>query len=306
MVHFLASRILQGILVVLAVLVLTFVLQKLSPSSPFNSEREIPKEQRERFEEYYGFNKPWGDQLWRVFKAYATLHPPDCMKKPGRGVGEIIMQAFPVSLAIAVPSLLIALMLGIPLGAIAALKPHTWEDRAATFLATLGVCLPSLVLGPIVALIFGLWLGWFNVSGWMDPGDWVLPSLTLGFIYSGPIARLTRGGLRETLVQDFIRTARAKGVDERGVVLRHAMKLACLPVLNYLGPAVAGLLTGSFVIETVFQIPGLGQHFVNSAFENDHNLAMGITLFFAVLVVVFNILVDLLQAMVNPKIGLKT
>jgi oligopeptide transport system permease protein len=306
MVQFLASRILQGIVVVLAVLVITFFLQKLSPSSPFNSEKNLPEEQRARFAEYYGFNETWGQQLWRVFKAYATLHPPDCMKKPGRGVGEIIMQAFPVSLAIAVPSLLIALMLGIPLGAIAALKPHTWQDRTATFLATLGVCLPSLVLGPIVALIFGLWLGWFNVSGWMDPGDWVLPSLTLGFIYSGPIARLTRGGLRETLVQDFIRTARAKGVDERGVVLRHAMKLACLPVLNYLGPAVAGLLTGSFVIETVFQIPGLGQHFVNSAFENDHNLAMGITLFFAVLVVAFNILVDLLQAAVNPKIGLKT
>ncbi|QIF00454.1 ABC transporter permease [Roseimicrobium sp. ORNL1] len=306
MVQFLASRILQGIVVVLAVLVITFFLQKLSPSSPFNNEREIPPEQRARFEEYFGFNKRWDEQLWRVFTHYATLNPPNCMKKPGRGVGEIIVQAFPVSLAIAVPSLLIALLLGIPLGAIAALKPHTWQDRTATFLATLGVCLPSLVLGPIVALIFGLWLGWFNVSGWMDPGDWVLPSLTLGFIYSGPIARLTRGGLRETLVQDFIRTARAKGVDERGVVVRHAMKLACLPVLNYLGPAVAGLLTGSFVIETVFQIPGLGQHFVNSAFENDHNLAMGITLFFAVLVVVFNILVDLLQAAVNPKIGLKT
>ncbi|MEZ0275605.1 MAG: ABC transporter permease [Roseimicrobium sp.] len=306
MVHFLASRILQGILVVLAVLVITFVLQKLSPSSPFNSDKNLPEEQRARFAEYYGFNKPWGDQLWRVFKAYATLNPPDCMKKPGRGVGEIIMQAFPVSLAIAIPSLLIALMLGVPLGAIAALKPHTWEDRTATFLATLGVCLPSLVLGPIVALIFGLWLGWFNVSGWMDPSDWVLPSLTLGFLYSGPIARLTRGGLRETLVQDFIRTARAKGVDERGVVLRHAMKLACLPVLNYLGPAVAGLLTGAFVTETVFQIPGLGQHFINSAFEHDDNLAMGITLFFAVLVVVFNILVDLLQAAVNPKIGLRT
>ncbi len=306
MLQFLTSRILQGILVVFAVLVLTFFLQKASPSSPFNSEKNLPEEHRKLFEEYYGFNKPIPEQLWRVIKAYATLNPPDCMKKPGRGVGEIIMQAFPVSLAIAIPSLLIALAIGIPLGAIAALKPHTWEDRAATFLATLGICLPSLVLGPLIALIFGLKLGWFNVAGWMDASDWVLPSLTLGIIFSGAIARLTRGGLRETLVQDFIRTARAKGVDERGVVMRHAFKLACIPVLNYLGPAVAGLLTGSFVVETVFQIPGLGQHFVNSAFENDHNLAMGITLFFAVLVVVFNILVDLVQALVNPRIGLKT
>jgi oligopeptide transport system permease protein len=306
MLYFLTSRLIQGIAVVFAVLVITFVLQKLSPASPFNSERNIPEEQRELFAEYYGYNKPNYVQLWNVVKAYGTLSPPDCMKKPGRGVGEIIMQAFPVSLGIAIPSLLIALCLGVPLGAIAALKPHTLEDRTATFLATLGVCLPSFVLGPLVALIFGLYLGWFNVAGWMDADDWVLPALTLGFIYSGPIARLTRGGLRETLVQDFIRTARAKGVDERGVVVRHAMKVACLPVINYLGPAVAGLISGSFVIETVFQIPGLGQHFVSSAFEGDHNLAMGITLFFAVLVVVFNVLVDLVQAMVNPRIGLHT
>ncbi len=306
MLHFLLSRLLQGIVVILAVLVLTFFLQKMSPASPFNSEKNIPEEQRALFAAYYGYDRPWPVQLWNVIKSYATFNPPDCMKKPGRGVGEIIAQAFPVSLAIAVPSLLIALCLGVPLGAIAALKPHTFEDRAATFLATLGVCLPSFVLGPLVALFFGLKLGWFNVAGWMDPADWVLPAVTLGFIYSGPIARLTRGGLRETLVQDFIRTARAKGVDERGVVLRHAKKMACLPVINYLGPAVAGLLTGSFVIETVFQIPGLGQHFVNSAFEGDHNLAMGITLFFAVLVVVFNVFVDLIQAAVNPRIGLKT
>jgi oligopeptide transport system permease protein len=306
MLYFLTSRTLQGIVVVFAVLVLTFFLQKASPASPFNSDKNLPPEQRARFEAYYGFDRPVHEQLWRVIKSYATFNPPDCMKKPGRGVGEVIMQAFPVSLAIAIPSLLIALMLGVPLGAIAALKPHTFEDRTATFLATLGVCLPSFVLGPIVATFVGLKLGWFNVAGWMDPSDWVLPAFTLGFIYSGYVARLTRGGLRETLVQDFVRTARAKGVSERGVVLRHALKLACLPVLNFLGPAMAGLVTGSFVIETVFQIPGLGQHFVSSAFEGDHNLAMGITLFFAILIVVFNILVDLIQAAVNPRIGLKT
>jgi oligopeptide transport system permease protein len=140
----------------------------------------------------------------------------------------------------------------------------------------------------------------------MDPTDWVLPSLTLGFIYSGSIARLTRGGLRETLAQEFIRTARAKGASEPAVVFRHAVKLACLPVLNYLGPTVAGLLTGSFVIETVFQIPGLGQHFVASALERDDTLAVGITVLFAALIVGFNILVDLIQAWVNPRIGLKT
>jgi oligopeptide transport system permease protein len=306
MVYFLFSRTLQGIVVVFAVLVLTFALQKLSPTNPFNTEKALSEEQRARMEAKYGFDKPWYEQLWRHIVGYVTFDPPESIRKPGRGVGEIIAQSFPVSLAIAIPSLLIALGLGIPLGAIAALRPHTLEDRMATFLATLGICLPSFVLGPLVALTFGIYLRWFNVAGWMDASDWVLPSLTLGFIYSGYVARLTRGGLRETLVQDFIRTARAKGASERSVVLKHALRLACLPVLNFLGPAVAGLLTGSFVIELVFQVPGMGQHFVSSALERDDFVAVGITVFFAVLVVIFNILVDLIQAAVNPRIGLKT
>lgn len=305
MLSFLTSRILQGIAVVFAVLVLTFALQKLSPSSPFNSERNITEEQRARYAAYFGYDQPWYAQLWRHIRAYATLDLPDCLKKPGRGVGEVITQALPVSVGIALPALIIALALGIPLGAVAALKPNTLEDRTATFAATLGICLPSFVLGPIIALVFGLWLGWFNVAGWMDSTDWVLPALTLGFIYSGSIARLTRGGLRETLAQEFVRTARAKGASEPAVVFKHAIKLACLPVLNFLGPAAAGLLTGSFVIETVFQVPGLGQHFVASALERDDNLAVGITVLFAALIVVFNILVDLIQAAVNPRIGLK-
>lgn len=306
MLRFLISRIIQGLAVLLAVLVITFALQKLSPTSPFNNDRALTPEQLARMEKKYGFDQPWHEQLWRHVKAYATFDPPESIRKPGRGVGEIIRQGFPVSLAIAVPALLIALALGVPMGAIAALRPYTLEDRAATFAATLGICLPSFVLGPLIALTFGIYLRWFNVAGWMDPSDWVLPSLTLGLIYSGYIARLTRGGLRETLVQDFIRTARAKGVDERHVVTKHAFRLACLPVLNFLGPAAAGLLTGSFVIEMVFQVPGLGQHFVSSALERDDFVAIGITVFFAALIVGFNILVDLVQALVNPRIGLKT
>ena len=153
MITFLTSRILQGIAVVFAVLVLTFALQKLSPSSPFNNERNITEEQRARYAAYFGYDKPWYAQLWRHVRAYTTLNLPDCLKKPGRGVGEVIMQALPVSVGIALPSLLIALALGIPLGAIAALKPNTFEDRAATFAATLGICLPSFVLGPLIALV---------------------------------------------------------------------------------------------------------------------------------------------------------
>src|SRR4051812_19998076 len=209
MLHFLTSRIIQGIAVVFAVLVITFGLQKISPSSPFNNERNVPEEFRERYAAYYGYDQLWQKQLWRHIRAYLTLSPPDCLKTPGRGVGEVIAQSFPVSVGIAIPALLIAIGLGVPMGGLAALRPNTLDDRAATFTATLGICLPSFVLGPVIALLFGLKLRWFNVAGWEDADDWVLPALTLGFIYSGYIARLTRGGLRETLAQEFIRTARA-------------------------------------------------------------------------------------------------
>lgn len=306
MLAFIISRTLQGLVVILAVLLITFLLLKLSPSSPFHGERNVTPEVRAAQNAYYGLDKPWPVQLWRHVSGFATFNYPPSYKLKGRNVGEIIAQAFPVSVAIGAPALLIALGLGIPLGAMAALKPNTLEDRAATIASTIGICMPSLVLGPLLALIFGLKLQWFNVSGWFDADDWVLPALTLGLIYSAYVARLTRGGLRETLAQDFIRTARAKGAGEPAVVFRHALKLACLPLLNFLGPAAAGLLTGSFVVENVFQVPGLGQHFVSSATNGDHPLAMATAAFYALLIVAFNLLVDILQAALNPRIGLKT
>jgi oligopeptide transport system permease protein len=157
----------------------------------------------------------------------------------------------------------------------------------------------------LIALIFGLKLRWFNASGWYDADDWVLPAMTLGIIYSAYIARLTRGGLRETLAQEFIRTARAKGASETAIVFRHAFKLACLPVLNFLGPTAAGLMTGSIVTESVFQLPGLGQHFVGAAVNRNYELAMATAAFYALLIVAFNLLVDVVQAMLNPRIGFK-
>lgn len=306
MVRFLVSRILQGVVVIVAVIVITFLLLKASPGGPFNKEREMPPHVREMLEAYYGLDKPWPVQLWRHIKGYATFHFPESLKMPGRGVDEIIRQGFPVSVSIGLPALGIALMLGIPLGALAALKPNSLQDRSSMLLATLGICMPSLVLGPLMAMIFGLKLRWFNVSGWYDPSDWVLPAATLGIIFSAYIARLTRGGLRETLAQEFIRTARAKGASEKAIVFRHAFKLACLPVLNYLGPTAAGLLTGSLVTETVFQIPGLGQHFISAAVNRDDNLAMATAAFYAALIVAFNFVVDVIQAMLNPKIGFKS
>ncbi len=305
MIRFIVSRFVQGIIVIFAVITITFALSQMVPGGAIRTERNITEEARKAQEEYYGLNKPWYVQLGLQFKHYATLDLPESYHYKGRGVDEIIASGFPVSAAVGGAALLIALAVGVPLGALAALRPNTMEDRASTLAATLGICTPSMVLGPLIAMLFGLQLRWFNASGWFDSSDWVLPALTLGIIYSAYIARLTRGSLRETLAQEFVRTARAKGASESSVVFFHAMKLASLPVLNFLGPAAAGLLTGSFIVETVFQLPGLGQFFIATATNGDHQLTIAISVFYAALIVTFNLLVDILQAMLNPRIRLQ-
>lgn len=304
MLRFFLSRVIQGIIVIAMVITITFALSNMIPGGPFVKERNASKEAIAAQEAYYGMDKPWPVRLGLQFVRYATFDLPESYHYKGRGVDEIIASGFPVSAAIGIPALLIALTLGVPIGAFAALRPNTLEDRGSTLAASLGICMPSMVLGPILAMIFGLKLRWFNASGWFDSTDWVLPSLTLGIIYTAYITRLTRGSLRETLAQEFIRTARAKGANETSVVFVHAMKLAILPVLNYLGPIAATLLTGSFIVETIYQLPGLGQFFVTAAVNKDHSLAIAISVFYATLIVGFNIVVDILQAMLNPRIRL--
>lgn len=305
MIRFIVSRIVQGIIVIFAVITITFALLKFSPTGPFQTERASTPEALQAKIKYYGLDKPVYVQLWRYYTHYATFTFRESKTFQGRGVDEIIASGFPVSATVGAGALLIALSIGVPLGAYAALKPNTWEDRSSTLAATLGICTPSMVLGPLVAMLFGLKLRWFNASGWFDASDWVLPALTLGIIYSAYIARLMRGSLRETLAQEFIRTARAKGASESSVVFFHAIKLASLPVLNFLGPAAAGLLTGSFIVETVFQLPGLGQFFIAASFNHDDELAIAISAFYAALIVSFNLLVDILQAALNPRIRLQ-
>lgn len=306
MFRFILSRVLQGLAVILGVLCITFALLKKAPGSPLQSERNIPEHIRAQRMAASGLDQPLPVQLWRYIVSFATFDFPVSVRTPGRGVDEIILEAFPVSAQVGVSALVIALALGIPMGALAALRPNTLEDRASMVAATLGICTPSMVLGPVLALVFGLKLRWFNAAGWYDADDWVLPALTLGIIYSAYIARLTRGGLRETLAQEFVRTARAKGASELAILFRHAFKLACLPVLNFLGPTAAGLMTGSIITESVFQLPGLGQHFVGAAVNRDYDLAMATAAFYALLIVVFNLVVDFLQALLNPRIGFKS
>lgn len=304
MIRFILSRLVQGIIVIVAVISITFLIIRLGPGSPFATGREMPEYVRANLDRIYGLDQSIPVQLWRNLKSFATFDLPVSFRLKGWGVGDIIAQGFPVSFTVGGAAFLIAVFIGIPAGALSALRAGQLRDRVTMAAATLGVCVPSLVLGPVMGLIFGLKFHWFNAAGWYDGDDWVLPAMTLGLISAAAVARLTRGGLCEALAADHIRTARAKGVDEKMVVARHAFKLACLPLINYLGPLAAGLLSGSFVTETVFQLPGLGRHFVNSALHKDFTLAMGLAGFFAALIVIFNLLVDILQAWLNPRIRL--
>lgn len=304
MIRFAINRLVQGVIVVLLVLSITFLIIRLGPGSPFAKERSAPPYVLENLERLYGLDKPLIVQLAKNVWNFATFDLPVSTRLKGWTVGDIIAQGFPVSFTVGGIAFLIAIAIGIPAGGLAAVRAGSFRDHTIMAAATLGICVPSLVLGPLIALLFAMKLKWFNAAGWYDADDWVLPAVTLGFISAAAVARLTRAGLRETLVADHIRTARAKGLTERTVVLRHAFRLACLPLINYLGPLAAGLIGGSFVTETVFELPGLGRHFVNSALHKDYTLSMGLAALFAILIVSFNLLVDILQAWLNPRIRL--
>jgi oligopeptide transport system permease protein len=223
-------------------------------------------------------------------------------KYASRTVNEIIADKLPASIQLGSLALIIALVLGLTAGVVAAVNRNTKIDYFTSTFSMVGICVPTFVLGPILVLIFAIKLGWFSASGWYEWQDRILPSLTLGIVYAASIARLTRGGMLEVLNQDYIRTARAKGASEGRIIFRHALRGGLLPVVSFLGPAIAGILTGSFVIETIFQIPGLGREFVNSAFNRDYTLVLGTVILYAVLIIALNLVVDVVQVWLNPKL----
>lgn len=321
MLRFIGRRLLEAIPVMLVIITGTFFMQRFVPGGPFTAEKAVTPEVLRNLEAYYHLNDPlwkqYGDYLWdlcpKAFHPLVLTHSLDLkaafgvdfrpsFKYPNRTVNEIIADKLPVSLELGAWSLLVALALGLPMGVMAAVRRNTWIDYLCSSLAMTGICVPTFVLGPLLVLGFAIHLGWFNASGWYGPIDRVLPCLTLGSVYAAYIARLTRGGLLEVLEQDFIRTARAKGASEVRVIFRHALRGGLLPVVSFLGPAVAGILTGSFVIETIFQIPGLGREFVNSAFNRDYTLVLGTVILYAALIVILNLVVDVVQVLMNPKL----
>ncbi len=302
MFRFILRRALETVPVMFAVATLTFFMLKLAPGGPFDAERKVPEAIKQRLDEFYGLDKPWWQQYLIQMGRLVRGDLGFSYKYPNRTVNGVIGQAAPISLELGIYALSISMAIGLIAGVIASLKPNTAMDYVPSSMAMIGVCLPTFLLGPILILIFVFKLNWFPMLGWSTPMSKVLPALTLGLYYAAYIARLSRGGMREVLSQDYIRTARAKGATEKRVILKHAIKGGIIPVVSFLGPAAAGLIAGSFVIETIFGIPGLGQHFVKSAFDRDYTMVMGVVLFFATLIVLLNLVADIVLVWLNPKL----
>ena len=303
MLSLILRRIGIAIPVLLTVVTLTFLMVHSAPGGPFDEEKAVSPEVLIKLNEKYNLDQPLINQYFDYLSGVLVGDFGPSFRYPGRTVTELISIGLPVTFELALYSILFALAVGLIAGILGALKPNTALDYIPMSTAMIGICIPSIILGPSLILIFGLWLEWVPVSGWgYMPGDKILPTLTLGTAYAAYCARLTRGGMLEILNQDFIRTARAKGLSEFRVVVIHALRGGLTPVIAFLGPAMAGLLAGSFVVETIFGIPGLGRFYVEAAFNRDYTMILGSSIFFSFLIIFFNLISDLIAAALNPKL----
>ena len=304
MLAYAVKRLLSAFPTMLLIVAISFFMIRLAPGGPFDRERAIPPEIEANLNRVYHLDDP----LWLQFMSYlGNLAHGDfgpSFQYRDFTVTELIWGGFPVSLRIGSLAMLLAFVLGVGLGTSAALRHNTWVDYVVMAGAMSGIAIPVFVMAPLLTLMLGVYLGWLPVGGWND-GDFahtLLPVVTLSLPQVAYIARLTRGGMLEVLRSQYIRTARAKGLPERVIIVRHAMKAALLPVVSYLGPATAAVVTGSVVIEQIFGIPGIGRYFVQGALNRDYTLVMGVVIFYGVLIILANLIVDLLYGWLDPRV----
>lgn len=301
----LIGRFLQGILVLFVLFTVTFFLIKALPGGPFKSaEKAIPEHIRLKIEAYYGLDQPAYVQYFRQLKNLLKGDPGLSLRLEGREVTEIISQAFPVSLRLGLAAMTIAIFMGIPLGVVAAWKKNTYMDYSAMALAMVGICIPAFVVGPLLADQFGRRMGILPAMGWNPtaPSTWILPAITLGLATAAYLSRLTRAGMLEILHQDYIRTAKAKGVGSFRMLVRHCLRGGLIPAVAFIGPAFAGIISGSVVIESVFAMPGLGMHFIKAIEVSDSPVILGIVMLYGTLIIIANFLTDLLGLWLNPRL----
>lgn len=299
-----ALRRLLGLIPTLLMLVtVVFFLVRIAPGGPFDSEKALPPEIEANLNAKYHLDEPLVQQYFRYLGQVLVLDFGPSFQYKDWTVNELIAEGFPVSLTVGGLAMLLAFLVGTVIGIGAALKQNSAVDYTTMGFAMLGISIPNFVVAPLLILVFAVYAGWLPAGGWDGSvARMVLPVVTLSLPLIAYIARLMRGSMIEVLHSNFIRTARAKGLPERRVILHHALKPALLPVISFMGPATAGLITGSVVIERIYAIPGLGSYFVQGALNRDYTLVMGVVVFYGFLIITFNFLVDMLYAWLNPKI----
>lgn len=321
MTKYIIRRLLYSIPVVFLMIVATFALVHAMPGGPFDTvgERAMPEQMRLILERRYGLDKPIYEQFWIYFTNLLKGDLGPMLRLRSQTVNDVVAQTFPVSAQLGILAVMVAFIIGVPSGIIAALNHNSALDYIATFGAVMGVSIPSLVLGPVLILIFGVNLDWFPIAFWgadppfvlglfpqkLDMNFWshaVLPATALGVGIAASIARLTRAGLLEVLSEDYIRTARAKGLREQTVIMVHALKNSLIPVATILGPLLAGVLTGTLVVEQIFAINGMGRRFISSINEREYFLLTSLTLIYGILLVLGNLMVDIMYAFLDPRI----
>lgn len=309
MAAFIARRAAAGLLTLFVIATLSFVITRVAPGSPFTSERTLHPEIIKNFEAYYGLDKPVIVQYARTMSRYFRGDLGPSMYYRDFSCNDIVWPGLRKSMVLGTLASSLAFLLGLPLGIVAAANQNRAPDHAAMSLSVLGICIPNFLLGPLLVMTFTLWLHWFPAARW--PESWsswtelsklILPTITLAMAHVAYISRLGRAGMLDVLNKDYIRTARAKGLPRSAVLLRHALKNGMTPVVSYAGPMIAVVITGSIVVESVFAIPGLGQHFIKSAQNRDMNLIMACVLVYSTMVIVLNLAVDLLYGVLDPRV----
>jgi oligopeptide transport system permease protein len=306
MLRFIGRRLLVAIPTLLLVITAAFFMMRAAPGSPFDMDRKLSREIERNVREAYGMNKPLAQQYVDYLAGVARGDLGPSLKYRDKTVLDILKENYPVSLKLGLSAIVIASVVGVSLGVIAALRQNGTVDNLVMAVAILGVCIPTFVTAPLLVLVIASHLGWLPTAGWNDgaAANMVLPVVVLALPQIAIISRLTRAGMIEVLHSNYIRTARAKGLPEHRIVGKHALRAAILPLVSYLGPACAGLITGSLVVEKIFNLPGLGKFFVISALQRDYTVVMGMVIFYAALILLLNLVADLLYAALDPRVRL--
>ncbi|MED3801947.1 ABC transporter permease [Lysinibacillus xylanilyticus] len=305
MIKYILKRLMYILLALFVIVTATFFLLRLAPGNPFASERNFPPQIEEKLNETYGLNNPWYIQYKDYLIDAATFDFGESMKYKARSTNDMIAEGFPVSLTLGIEAMLLAIGFGVLIGVVAALYHNRYPDYLATTFAVLGISVPSFILAGLMQYFLAYKLQLFPISGWKGFSYSILPALAIAFSHMGFIAKLTRSSMLEQNNSDYVKMARAKGLGKWTVVFRHTLRNALLPVVTYLGPLTAGVVTGSFIVEQIFAVPGLGKHFVQSITNRDYTVVMGTTVFYAIILLFAVFIVDILYSVIDPRIKLK-